>query len=87
MIGCHYDCTCTLEAIEAQRVKTLLDCGDFEQLYATSIKSPDIFWGTLAKQFLQWEKLFTTAMDCDMKEGVIKWFSEGKLNVSGNNNC
>ena len=55
-----------------------------------SIESPDMFWGTLAKQFLQWEKLFTSAMDCDMKEGVIKWFTGGGggggINVSGKNN-
>ena len=70
--------------IEAQPGKTLLDYGDFEQLYAMSIKSPDVFWGTLAKQFLQWEKPFTTVMaDCDMEKGVIKWFTGGKLNVSG----
>ena len=63
--------------------KTLLDYGEFEELYATSIKDPDFFWGTLAKQFLQWDKLFVKVMDCNMEKGDIKWFTGGKLNVSG----
>ena len=62
---------------------TLLDHGDFEQLYSLSIKDPDFFWGTLAKQFLTWEEPFKTVMDCDMAKGDIKWFTEGKINVSG----
>ena len=65
-------------------MKTFLDCGEFEELYATSIKDPDFFWGTLAKQFLQWDKLFEKVVDCNMEKGDIKWFTGGKLNVSGN---
>lgn len=63
--------------------KSLLDHGDYEQLYVTSIKSPDFFWGTLAKQLLQWEEPFNDVMNCNMEEGEIKWFTNGKLNVSG----
>ena len=64
---------------------TLLDYGDFEQLYSLSIKDPDFFWGTLAKQFLKWKKPFETVSDCDMEKGEIKWFTDGKINVSGTN--
>ena len=64
--------------------KTLLDCGDFDDLYTTSVKDPDFFWGTLAKQFLHWDKPFEKVMDCNMEKGDIKWFTGGKLNVSGN---
>ena len=65
--------------------KTLLDCGKFDELYATSVRDPEFFWGTLAKQFLQWDKPFVKVMDCNMEEGEIKWFTQGKLNVSGIN--
>ena len=63
--------------------KTLLDCGNLDELYTTSIKNPDFFWGTLAKQFLQWDKPFEKVMDCNMEKGDIKWLTGGKLNVSG----
>ena len=62
---------------------TLLDHGDYDQLYSLSIKDPDFFWGTLAKQFLKWEEPFETVMDCNMEKGEIKWFTDGKINVSG----
>ena len=63
---------------------TLLDLGDYEELYATSIKDAQFFWGTLAEQFLQWDEMFETMSDCNMEEGKIKWFVGGRLNVSGN---
>ena len=67
--------------------KTLLDCGKFDELYATSIKDPDFFWGTLAKQFLQWDKPFEKVMDCSMEKGEVRWFTDGKINVSGIKLC
>ena len=72
-------------ALESGRecFKTLLDSGSHDELYATSIRDPDFFWGTLAKQFLQWDKPFEKVMDCNMEKGEIKWFTRGKLNVSG----
>ena len=43
-----------LEAIKSgtEGSKTLLDYGEFDELYATSIRDPEFFWGSLAKQFL-----------------------------------
>ena len=74
-----------LEAIKSgtEGSKTLLDYGEFDELYATSIRDPEFFWGSLAKQFLQWDKPFEKVMDCNMEKGEIKWFTQGKLNVSG----
>ena len=77
------------EIVESAQPKTLLHCGNYKELYATSIKDPSFFWGTLAKQFLQWDqdepidKPFEKVMDCNMKDGEIRWFTKGKLNVSG----
>ena len=74
-----------VETVKVTQPKTLLDHGDYEELYATSISNPEFFWGTLAKQFLQWDKPFGKVMECNMEEGKIKWFTGGRLNVSGNN--
>ena len=73
--------------VKTKQSTTLLDHGDYEELYATSIKDPQFFWGTLAKQFLLWDKMFETVADCNMEEGKIKWFAGGRLNVSGNKRC
>lgn len=48
-----------------------------------SINDPDAFWGSLALDFLDWIKKFDKVMDGNFKDGVIKWFTGGKLNVSG----
>lgn len=52
-----------------------------------SIDDPETFWGILSLEFLQWMEPFQKVMDCNMKEGIIKWFTKGKLNISGANNC
>ena len=48
-----------------------------------SVNDSESFWGTLAMQFIQWEVPFQKVCDCNMEEGLIRWFTQGKLNVSG----
>ena len=56
----------------------------YASLYQKSLEDPDQFWGGMAARYLQWEGIFeTVSADCDMEKGVIKWFTGGKLNVSG----
>ena len=64
-------------------IRTLLEKYDFATLYAMSINDPDAFWGSLALDFLDWIERFDKVMDGNFKDGVIKWFTGGKLNVSG----
>lgn len=59
------------------------DINSFQDLYDFSIRRPTEFWGTLARSRLRWRSPFKTVMDCNMNEGRIKWFLNGKLNVSG----
>ena len=54
-----------------------------DALYEESLRNPERFWGSLAKQRLRWLKEFDTVMDCNMKEARMSWFNGGKLNVSG----
>ena len=56
---------------------------DYTKTYEESIQDPEKFWGELARKCLLWEKPFEKVMDCDMEKGEIKWFTGGKLNVSG----
>ena len=54
-----------------------------EDLYELSLNKPDIFWGTLARSRLDWFKEFGMVRDCDLGKGHIRWFLDGKINVSG----
>ncbi|XP_033733582.1 acetyl-coenzyme A synthetase 2-like, mitochondrial [Pecten maximus] len=53
-------------------------------LYNASLQNPDHFWGTLAKSRLQWFQTFNQIKDCDINQGHIRWFMDGKLNASVN---
>ena len=57
--------------------------GGYETLHKLSIESPEQFWGYLAKTILKWEVPFEKVMEGNMKDGNVRWFVNGKLNVSG----
>ncbi|WP_058534393.1 acetate--CoA ligase [Legionella saoudiensis] len=42
------------------------------------------FWSKIAKQTLQWMQPWHTVLSGDFKQGTIRWFDGGKLNVSAN---
>ncbi|MFM1769717.1 MAG: acetate--CoA ligase [Verrucomicrobiota bacterium] len=54
----------------------------YRKLWAESIKSPDKFWGRMAKQELVWTKPWKQVMR--WKEPYAQWFVGGRLNVSAN---
>lgn len=56
----------------------------YKDLYKFSIENSDTFWKTLALSRLKWIKQFTQVSDCDLIQGRINWFADGKLNVSDN---
>jgi acetyl-CoA synthetase len=43
----------------------------------------DLFWGTLARLRLRWNRDFQQVSDCNMETGSFRWFLGGQLNVSG----
>lgn len=59
---------------------------DYKSLHAFSIEQPDKFWGTLAKSRLQWDQDFkqVTSGQFTDTDFNLKWFIDGKLNVSVN---
>lgn len=55
---------------------------DYEYMYQQSVKEPEKFWSVQARKFLVWDQTFTKVNDCQKEEGIVKWFTGGKLNVS-----
>ena len=54
-------------------------------MYAASVADPDAFWGEHGKR-LDWIRPFTRVKNTsfDYPDVSIKWFEDGKLNVSAN---
>ena len=55
----------------------------YEKIYHDSVSNPDEFWGTIADR-LKWYKKWDSVSEVDYKKADIKWFLNGKLNVSYN---
>ncbi|WAK00747.1 acetate--CoA ligase [Methylobacter sp. YRD-M1] len=56
----------------------------YKSLYQRSIDDPEAFWAEQAELFLDWSKRWDTVMAYDFPKGHIRWFEDGKLNVSIN---
>jgi len=57
---------------------------EYEALYKRADEDPEGFWGDRARELLTWDKPFTKVLEADMATPSIKWFGDGKLNVSAN---
>ena len=55
---------------------------DYCAMYQQSIEHPDEFWSEKAYKFLDWDENFKKVKDCNNEEGIVRWFTDGKLNVS-----
>jgi len=62
-------------------VKTM---AEYEALYKRADEDPEGYWAERARELITWDKPFTKVLEADMTTPVIKWFSDGKLNVSAN---
>ena len=56
---------------------------DYSKQYQASITNPKKFWGEIADNFFWFEK-FTEVSNCDLAQGQIEWFKNGKTNISYN---
>ena len=56
---------------------------DYIQQYQASIADPEKFWGEIASNFF-WFKKWDEVMNCDLSQGQIEWFKNGKTNISYN---
>lgn len=56
---------------------------EYESLYKESIADPEGFWGRMAGM-LVWDKKWDKVLEWDFHKPYIKWFLNGRLNVSYN---
>ena len=56
---------------------------EYKQVYQQSIADPEGFWGDVAEHF-QWKKKWDKTLDWNFSEPNVKWFVNGKLNITEN---
>ncbi len=56
---------------------------EYEQTYKYSIEDPEGFWGGIAENF-NWRKKWDRVLDWEFKTPDVKWFVNGKLNITEN---
>ena len=56
---------------------------DYKKQYSDSIEKSDEFWADIAER-ISWYQKWSKVSDNDYYKGEIKWYEEGKLNVSYN---
>ncbi len=56
---------------------------DYNQQYQASISDPQKFWAEIANNFF-WFENFTQTSNCNLAQGQIEWFKNGKTNISYN---
>lgn len=56
----------------------------YERLYSESVETPEVFWASQAKEFIDWKKPFDKVFDFDFTVGKADWFQGGELNVAAN---
>ena len=68
---------------KASRTSHISSLDHYKNLYEDSIKSPDSFWGKIAKR-IDWFELWDRVSNYNFNKGKINWFDGGKLNASYN---
>ncbi len=62
------------------RIRTL---EDYTKAYKKSVESPEEFWSDIAETFV-WRKKWDRVLNWDFEKPDIKWFLNGKLNITEN---
>ena len=55
----------------------------YKSEYKNSIEKPDLFWDSIANNFL-WRKKWTKTLEWEFSTPKIKWFLNGRLNITEN---
>ncbi len=55
----------------------------YQRYYRASVEDPEGFWGQVASRF-QWERPWDTVLRGSFKEGNVRWFEGGRLNITIN---
>ncbi len=55
----------------------------YKEVYKQNVDQPEEFWGDIAGQFV-WRKKWDKVLEWDFKKPDVKWFINGKLNITEN---
>ncbi|HSR36992.1 MAG TPA: acetate--CoA ligase [Desulfurivibrionaceae bacterium] len=69
---------------EGQAQAAVKSMAEYEAHYKRSMDDPEGFWADRATELITWDKKWSKVLDADMHKPEIKWFVDGKLNVSYN---
>jgi acetyl-CoA synthetase len=64
-------------------MKKITSIQEYNQEYKRSIEDPENFWDEIASAF-QWRKKWDKVLEWNFKEPDVKWFINGKLNITEN---
>lgn len=56
---------------------------DYQDKYNQSVQDPEGFWGDIAASF-HWQKPWESVLEWDFEKPDVKWFVNGKLNITEN---
>ena len=63
-----------------KRIRTFKE---YEDEYLKSKQNPEVFWEEKAHNF-KWKKKWKNVLSWDFEKPEVKWFEEGKLNITEN---
>ena len=64
--------------------QTAIDPDIYQQMYDRSIQDPEGFWAEQAEKQVEWFRKWDKVVEWDFHKADIKWFLNGKINVSYN---
>ena len=64
--------------------QTAIDPETYQQMYERSVRDPEGFWAEHAEKQVEWFQKWDKVLQWDFHKADIKWFLNGKLNVSYN---
>ncbi|MGV3585953.1 MAG: acetate--CoA ligase [Adhaeribacter sp.] len=62
---------------------TIKSFDEYQQTYQESVQNPEAFWANIAEQFT-WQQKWDKVLDWNFEEPNVKWFINGKLNITEN---
>ncbi|MGB5096780.1 MAG: acetate--CoA ligase [Porticoccaceae bacterium] len=69
---------------ESWRNSAYIDRARYEAMYSRSLAEPEQFWAEQAREFLHWDRSWSSVCGGDFSAGTATWFAGGKLNVTTN---
>ncbi len=69
---------------EGQDKAFIKSMAEYEAQYKRSMDDPEGYWGDRAAELLSWEQKWDKVLEADLHKPDIKWFVNGKLNISAN---